>query len=135
MICICIVIFSLFSCSSTKARGVNILSVDSIQVIEEINNPTLLEACMNWQLSKDDVKEIFNNAHQISETEKTRSYYSTPCEIWGTLEKDSIPFSFEINGGATITLISQDKTYAHYGCSATPCEPYFLIMPDGMSGL
>ncbi|MDP4008035.1 MAG: hypothetical protein Q8P68_02475 [Candidatus Peregrinibacteria bacterium] len=132
---ICIAIFLLASCLSTEARGINILSVDRVQVTEEINNSALLEACMNWQLSKEDVKEIFNNARQISEMEKTRSYYSIPCEISGGLERDGVPFSFEINGGATIMLISQNKTHTYYGCSAILCEPYFLIMPDGMSGL
>lgn len=134
LICISIAIFLFASYLPTKASGITILSVDRVQVTEEINNPALHEACMDWQLSKDDVKEIFVNARQIYETEKTRNYYSIPCEIRGMLERDGIPFFFEINGGATIALISQDKTYIHYGCPTTSCEPYFLIMPDSMSG-
>lgn len=127
------VVFRSDVAGDSKSDEVVILTVEDVQLTEEIKDLFLVEACMNWTLSNDDVERIFRLSSEISSIERTANYYYIPCEIGGTMKKDSSTFSYQVNAGATMELISVDNTYSYYGCSGEACTQYFLMVPDELS--
>lgn len=118
----------LYGCVAPKT--IVVTNIGETRITQEIDDPSLLEACKNWKLSKHDVSEIISLVHEISPFEQNEYYYNIPCEINGQIAKDGASFHYNINAGATLSLLSEDTKYTYYGCSDAQCSRYFLAMPD-----
>jgi hypothetical protein len=128
IIIIILVIFTFIECKESE-KVIKILTVEKTTLIQNENNPSLVDACNSWCLSKEEVLMLFTHSKQINLYEKNNYYYSLPCEISGTLLLNDSLFSYSINAGGTATLIHNDCVY-YYGCSDSTCGKLVLMPPD-----
>lgn len=128
IICIGFILFHL-RYYAISSNTITILTTEDVEITETIKDPFLFEACLNWQLSKKDVKNILKHSHTITSIERHAIYYYLPCTIAGTLKKNNKFYSYQINAAANLILTS-NTDIEYYGCSKAECEKYFLMMPD-----
>ena len=117
---------SLNSCTQ-NTKTVLVLTVNKT-IVEDSTNEYMNE-CDTWNLSKNDIKEIINISHYISNEEKHYLYYVMPCEISGEIIVNNISFNFIINAGSTMYLYNADTAY-YLGCSSEDCSRFF-VLPGG----
>lgn len=123
-------LFMIIPYLTTETNNIVISTVGSVRMTQEVDDPSLLRVCQDWRLSEKDIKEIVQTSYEISSFERNEHYYHMPCEIDGMMMKDGLPFSYQVNAGATFSLTSEEGTYTYYGCPQESCVQYFLMMPD-----
>lgn len=94
-------------------------------------NEAFKTACMNWKLTEQGVKKLFENS-ELYEYSPYQEYYQVPCEIVGTLRNNDKIWKFTINGGGTSIWESEGKK-KYFGCNKVQCEALVLIRTDGMA--
>lgn len=83
------------------------------------------KACVNWFLTKEDIKKIFNNSKLISGTEWDLSYAVLPCFYSGEVKLDGKKGTYELNAGSYAILKFRD-TAIYLGFSSGSVMKKFL---------
>jgi len=124
-----------FTHSKEMDVNIKILMLESSRYLDDGADDKLLKsACLQWQLSTDDINKIFKISEKFSSHQRiVRDFYWLPCEISGKLIANGIEWSFIINSAAT-AVWENDNDVIYWGCSNVECESFFLLPYDGMCG-
>lgn len=132
-----IVAMSMISCyaqtnntNSLHVETVNPVFIDNRGTLKQ-NDEAMYNACEQWKLTKEQVKQFFQLSESYPEYPYS-SYYQIPCKITGTLKQQGQLWQFTIDGGATATL-QQGNTIKYFGCKQVACEPLVIMPTDSMN--
>ncbi|MBI5371237.1 MAG: hypothetical protein HZA79_04320 [Sphingobacteriales bacterium] len=84
--------------------------------------------CMQWQLTKDQIKFIFLRSKKITPEEKQLLYYYLPCEMQGELRCNGVIYRYRVNAASFIVLFNKD-TAMYFGNEDKNMEKYFILHP------
>ncbi|PHM40112.1 hypothetical protein Xmau_02299 [Xenorhabdus mauleonii] len=127
MLIFILMIFSPYVYSKNK---IEIISLTGL-VITKSNDKDIIDICKKWNLSKEDVNNIFNISREYDYSPYS-SFYQTPCDINGKVKINNEIWDFYINGGGVITLKS-NNIEKFLGCESKKCETFFILPFDGMN--
>jgi hypothetical protein len=86
--------------------------------------------CKAWSLDKGQAASFLSLSKPLHEGE-LHDYAWLPCMIKGRVRAGGQVWDFEINAAGTSTLRSGNEARL-LGCSQVACEPFVILMPDGL---
>lgn len=107
----------------------NIVTDTTILRVEKVHADTtdlkFYDKCIDWSLSKKQIKEVLGLSKVITGHEFHYLYYVLPCHLEGELTMNGVEYEFNLNSGSFIHLQSSDTSF-YMGCADKKCEPFFL---------
>lgn len=130
------IVFTLFANGQTDnhlfdfhIETINDATFDTNVLLKE-DNAYLYQACQNWHLSHQQIKQFFLLSERYTYSPYSM-YYQIPCEITGTLMYQKRTWQFTINGGATGRWQYLDTT-KYFGCHVDACNELVILPTDMM---
>ncbi|REF27436.1 hypothetical protein BDD26_2216 [Xenorhabdus cabanillasii] len=127
MLIFILMIFSPYIYSKNK---IEIISLTGL-VITKNNDKDIIDICKKWNLSKEDINNIFDISREYDYS-PYESFYQTPCDINGKVKINNEIWNFYINGGGMITFKKNNRE-KFLGCESKKCEAFFILPFDGMN--
>ncbi len=100
--------------NTKKVQIFDTLNDFSIVSFEHVSNypssDTDTTKCLDWKLTKANIKEIIKASRLINGHEWHYLFSHLPCAANGQLNQDSLTYNFSINSGSWMTIGNSDTT-------------------------